>query len=481
MTPHRVLFVFMSGTDLAQMKHLARGLAGVGAFEAYSCALADGHQEFASGLPDDAINHRRPVHLLQFEQQRHAASGVTATASLRDYMRMAAKYEPLRSLRMIYGIAMNARYWRRRRLEAEQFLRENRIDSLITCNDTTLHYLPVLKAAQNMARPVILARSANIYYHDESDGCRNSVKHRMRARMPQMHVDKADSLAGWLVNWLVRRLFPNQIANTIWGQLVPYQPSDLLSLAIAGIRSQQLWHLGQDWTSYLVVSGDDEADALRSYGVPQERILAIGCVAFENVSALLHQRDRLRAEICGRLGLNPERPIILITVPAGWEHRMFTYEQQFSYLRNLFSILREHDAQVVLSLHPLSRRSDYEQLASDFSIKFLDRQLIDIIVFVDMFLGADNSSVLRWAMAAGLPTMNYQLNPDRVQFRLHPEYPNITTQSEFIQWLRQQLARSPIRTSELLELCRRPMGLIVGEGFFDRLALALEGGQSQRE
>lgn len=465
MVPHRVLFVYMSSTDLAQMRILASGLAQVGPFEAWSCALAAGVQSLARGLPDEAPRHDRPVHL---QPAAGGARGLRATLSAW------SAYEPLKSLRAIYGVVANALYWRRRRQEAERFIRDNAIDSVITCNDTTLYYLPVLKAAQTLSRPVILARSANIYYHDISDGCRNSVKHGMRARMPQMRVDRADSVAGWLMNRIVQFCFPQQVAATIWGKLVPYRPADLLALALAGIRPRQLWHLGQDWTSKLIVSGDDEADALRSYGVPEERILAIGCVAFENVHALLHRRDSLRAEICGRLGLDPQRPIILMTVPAGWEHRMFTYEQQFSYLRNLFAILGGFDAQVVLSLHPLSKRSDYEQLANEFSIKFLDRQLIDTIAFADIFLGADNSSVLRWAIAAGLPTMNYQLNPDGIQFRLHHEYPNTANRNEFVDWLTTHLKSTPIPSAELLKPRRRPMGLIVHGNFFERLALNLE-------
>lgn len=465
MAPHRVLFVYMSSTDLAQMRILADGLAKVGPFEAWSCALAEGVQSFTRGLPDQAPVHRRPAHLQAAARDER---GLRATLSAWSV------HEPLKSLRALYGVAANALYWRRRRREAVRFMADNAISSVITCNDTTLYYLPALMAAQDLSRPVILARSANIYYHDDSDGCRNSVKHGMRARMPQMRVDRADSIAGWLMNWAVRLFMPRQVASTVWGKIVPYSPADLLALALAGIRPRQLWHLGQDWTTKLIVSGDDEADALRSYGVPEDRILAIGCVAFENVGAMLHRRDELRAETCVRLGLDPAKPIILMTVPAGWEHRMFTYDQQFDYLRNLFEILRQFDAQVVLSLHPLSRQSDYESLANEFSLKFLDRQLIETIAFADIFLGADNSSVLRWAIAAGLPTMNYQLNPDGVQFRLHPEYPSTADRSEFVEWLSAQLEKAPIRTTELLEPRRRPMGLIVHGNYFQRLALNLE-------
>lgn len=461
---HRVLFLYMSDTDLAQMRHLANGLMRTGPFEVFSCALAEGLQIFRAGFSDEAPSQKRPAHL------RKAEGGKSEKRSARAYAEGIAGYEPLKSLRVIRGILLNAMYWGSRRREAEDFIRKNKIDSVITCNDTTLYYLPILQAARTLDKVVILARSANIFHHDESDGCKNSMKHLMRARMPQMHVDKADSGARTIANWLVRWLFPGQIAETIWGRLVPYQSTDILSLACAGIRPDQLWHLGPDWTNYLIVSGDDEAQALKSYGISSNRVLPIGSVAFEHAHELLQRRDALRTEICRELGLRADKPIILFTVPAGWEHRTYTYEQQFGFLRAFFSMLSKFDSQIVLSLHPLSRREDYEEIAAEFSLKFLSRQLIDSIVFTDIFLGADNSSVLRWAIAAGIPTMNFQFNPDNLDLVLHAEYPSMTDRDEFTGWLAKQVTRCPIPTRDLLAPQRRPMGLIADGRFFQRLA-----------
>ncbi|MDP1526071.1 MAG: hypothetical protein Q8M20_09695 [Rhodocyclaceae bacterium] len=358
-------------------------------------------------------------------------------------------------------------------MEAERFLAEHRIDSVITCNDTTLQYLPTLKAAELRNLPVILARSANIYFHEQSDGYRNSVKHGMRARMPEMHVDQADSLARALVNWTIKQFAPTHVNDTIWGRLVAYDPASIVSLAMAGIQAPHLWHLGMPWTKHIVVSGDDEIKALQSYGVEDRKILPIGCVPFETAYAALKNRDALRDRICRQLKLDKNKPLILFTIPAGWEHRMWTHEQQFSYLRGAFTLLAQFDANVVISLHPLSIREDYQELATQFSLAFLDGQLIDSITIADIFLGADNSSVLRWAMAIGIPTMNFQFNPNNVRIALPDEYPNIVDPEEFSKWLAVHIARSPIKTDELLAQRRRPMNLISTGQFYINLAGAL--------
>jgi hypothetical protein len=476
---HRVLLIFMSSTDLAQMRHLASGLSDEGDFEFFTCALGQGKQVFRHGIPEHALSQGRPPHLVEHaglttvESAEKSRFGSRLFGTLKTSFRSHAHHEPLASFRLLRRVFLDFLYWRQYRLEAERFLAANRIDSVITCNDYTLQYLPTLKAAELLKIPVILARSANIYFHERSDGYRNSVKHGMRARMPEMHVDQADCFARGVVNWIIRRFAPTHIDSTIWGRLVAYDTASILSLAMAGIRAPHFWHLGMSWTKYIVVSGDDEIKALKSYGIPDNKILPIGCVPFETVNAALKNRDSLRAGICRNLGLDQNKPLILFTIPAGWEHRMWTHEQQFSYLRTTFTLLAQFDANVVIALHPLSVRQDYQELATQFSLAFLDGQLIDSIAIADIFLGADNSSVLRWAMAIGIPTMNFQHNPHSVRIDLPEDYPNIVDPIEFTKWLAYQIARSPIKTDELLAQRQRPMNLISTGKFYKNLADAL--------
>jgi len=476
---HRVLLIFMSSTDLAQMRHLASGLSEEGDFEFFTCALGQGKQVFRHGIPEHALSQGRPPHLVEHaglttvESDEKSRLGSRLFGTLKTSFRSQAHHEPLASFRLLRRVFLDFLYWRQYRLEAERFLAANRIDSVITCNDYTLQYLPTLKAAELLKIPVILARSANIYFHERSDGYRNSVKHGMRARMPEMHVDQADCFARGVVNWIIRRFAPTHIDSTIWGRLVAYDTASILSLAMAGIRSPHFWHLGLSWTKYIVVSGDDEIKALKSYGIPDNKILPIGCVPFETVNAALKNRDSLRAGICRNLGLDQNKPLILFTIPAGWEHRMWTHEQQFSYLRTTFTLLAQFDANVVIALHPLSTRQDYQELANQFSLTFLDGQLIDSIAIADIFLGADNSSVLRWAMAIGIPTMNFQFNPHNIRIDLPENYPNIVDPIEFTKWLAYQIARYPIKTDELLAQRQRPMNLISMGKFYKNLADAL--------
>lgn len=464
----RVLFLFMTNAELTQYRHLADGLRQVGGFQAFACGLSQTEQRFQDGLPEEAPPQGRPPHLVAGAAGKAAHGGRARLSGL-------LGREPFKSLRLLRGIGLNALYWWRRRREAERFIADRRIDTVVTGNDTTLYYLPVLRAAQKLGKPVVLVRTANIFYHDESALCQNSMKHLMRARMPQMHAAKADCFVRALCNRLVRTFFPRQVAETKWGKLFPYQSTDILALALAGIAPRQLWHLGLDWTRHIVASGDDEVDAIRAYGIGPERISKIGCVPFAHLYGLLKRRDELRAETCRRLGLDPARPIILMTVPAGWEHRTFTYDQQFGHLRKVFGMLCSTGAQTVASLHPLSRIKDYRLLFDEFGVAVLDRQLIDSLVFADVFLGCDNSSVLRWAIGVGLPTMNFELNPDGLHIKLHPEYPTTRDEEEFRRWIERTLRRCPVPTSELLAIGRRPMGLVVDDRFFGRLADLIVG------
>jgi hypothetical protein len=190
---------------------------------------------------------------------------------------------------------------------------------------------------------------------------------------------------------------------------------------------------------------------------------------------LLADRDRLRAEICGRLRLNPIKPIALVCGMASWEHHSATYAQQFGYLRDFYATLARFNVQVVVTLHPLNRQADYQALADEFSIRFLDRPLIDALPFADFYLAPELSSTVRWAIAIGLPTLVYHFNPENIDFNLSPDYPKTTDRARLGEWLADVIGRCPIPTSELLKPAQRPLGLIADGRFFEHLADALHG------
>ena len=154
--PHRVLLVFMSNSDLDQMRHLANGLRGAGPFEFFSCALAEGRQQFGHQVPGMALAQMRPAHLRQRGAHESAAAHTEGPMQLVQLLRRCfgrlVQHDPLKTIRVFRWILINSAYWKRRRREAEQFIQDNNIDSVITCNDTTLYYLPILQAAKNLGR-----------------------------------------------------------------------------------------------------------------------------------------------------------------------------------------------------------------------------------------------------------------------------------------------------------------------------------------
>src|SRR5262249_23492701 len=154
------------------------------------------------------------------------------------------------------------------------------------------------------------------------------------------------------------------------------------------------------------------------------------------------------------------KPIILVSAPASWEHHCATYDDQFSHLREFYAILARFDAGIVLTLHPLNRRADYQSLADEFSIKFLDRQLIDSIAFADVFLASEPSSTVRWAIAVGLPTLVYHFNPENIDLNLSPDFPKTTDPTRLVEWLSAAIEVCPIATAELLKPPLGPLGLI---------------------
>lgn len=461
-----VLFAYMSSSDLAQMKIISQGIQEFGDFQVFSAAISNSSQTLSRGLPDEAPIHFRPDHIIEKKNQ--------GRQNFKSRFSSILKLEPLKSARQIYGLIRNWQYWNKRKKSALHFIKKNKIDVIVTGNDTTPYYLPVLWAGHKNKCNIVLARTANIFYHDESEGYKNSFKHWMRARMPEMQIDKPRSLADYLFREIVVRFRPNHITDTIWGRLIPYDYSTLLSIEMNGICPEQIWNLGHSWTSSIIISGDDEAEALKKYRIADDKVKSIGCVAFQNMQALLSSRDNLKNEMAQKLEFDLKKPIVVVTVMAGWEHKTMSYEQQFNFFKYFFSMLAEFDVNILLSLHPLSREEDYADIAAEYNLKFLHKSLIESLVVADIFLGTDNSSVVRWAISTGIPTMNFQFNPDKISFQLHSEYPNLTDEGKFRKWFGDHVSRGPIETKELKHTNRRPMNLIADGKYFQHFANILE-------
>ena len=476
-----ILYIYITEADRLQMAQLAVGLEKTRSICTYSVAVTENIHTYSLGISQTLIDIPRPPHVLAHYQSDSVGSRGGVLEMLGKVLRRLLDLDPVMSLRTIRALLLAARRYRKKRTEAEGFLARHRIDVVVTGTDIQPWSLPILAAAKAQGCKTVLARGANIILERLDEGHRHSVKHNMRAHMGGTNLDRpAPSMAAWLCGIYISRVSPTNVEPSVWGRLSAYLPSDLIALRLARCLPGSLWRIGTPWTDLILASGDDEMEAIRNLCIDERRIAKVGSVVFQEIYEQLHRRDGLRETVCTALNLSPDRPIVMVTPTASWEHLCATYDQQFTHFRRLIDILCKSGAQVIATLHPLARPADYQVLADEFGFKILDRSLLDCVVIADVFVGSDYSSVIRWGLAVGIPTMNMEFNPQEITLRLRSDYPTIRDFDEFSRWLEDVLAEAPIPTERLLEVRPRPLGLLVDGKFFSQLSSAIDGLMEER-
>lgn len=234
--------------------------------------------------------------------------------------------------------------------------------------------------------PVNLAEVGERFYYDR----------RYWARHP------CNILAAWLA--------PAWVKNYRGRPLLRLRPSEIAARWLLGLTHADPWKAGGlQFADAIAV----ENVAMRSFylqeGYPVAKLQVTGTIADDTLAAALQNKAALRHELDHELGLDPGKPILLCAMPpdfAGREGCEFaSYREIMEFWMATLSGLRRFN--IVVRLHPSLDMKDFAHLAGG-TIHFARRDTAQLIPLCDLFV-ASVSSTIRWAIACGIPVVNYDL------------------------------------------------------------------------
>ena len=160
-----------------------------------------------------------------------------------------------------------------------------------------------------------------------------------------------------------------------------------------------------------------ESDAMTRYylsgGLPASQLVPTGSLANDQLAQYREQAPVVRPRLMRELGLAPERPVMLVALPPDFlylaggrpECDFQTYKDLLTFW---MSTLQEIDGwNIVLSLHPSVDPGTMRYLETD-RIKIGPGNTASLVPLCDVFV-ASVSSTIRWAIACGIPVVNYDV------------------------------------------------------------------------
>lgn len=257
---------------------------------------------------------------------------------------------------------------------------------------------------------------------------------------------------------------PNQVADGGWGRMFFFGLWETLALACVGLADTNPWAHGGGKVSGVAVFGEADRLALMGLGVPAERIRVTGQPSLDELHRARTEKGSVRATIAEKYALDAEKAWIACAVPHTAEHNLRSWEDHMVETEALFLAMANSGAQVLLSLHPKSRRETYAELAELDGMRIISEPLAAVLPAADIFVSGYSSTV-RWAALLGIPTVIADLAQIRyTMYNGLTSAPNVTSAGELTQVL-SSLARSPEQRARIGEQLSREaaeIGLLDG-------------------
>lgn len=213
-----------------------------------------------------------------------------------------------------------------------------------------------------------------------------------------------------IFSYLAGALYPKWTANYKGKKLIKSTPSLIFTCELFGKSPPNPWVMSSGFSDMIAVESEFMKEYYAKAGIPRKQMLETGYPSTDDLYNIVNKREFSRRVIAAKLNLNDEKPWVLCAVPPSqWPRAGVGFESYDEFLNSFFKYLKDHnDVEVLFKFHPRDGKEAIKNLCEKYEIKFIEEDTTDLIGVCDMYI-ASVSSTIRWALAIGLPTINYDL------------------------------------------------------------------------
>ncbi|MDX2118826.1 MAG: hypothetical protein SFY96_11635 [Planctomycetota bacterium] len=213
------------------------------------------------------------------------------------------------------------------------------------------------------------------------------------------------------MNRLAARLYPRWVYEHRGRRLMRLPWPCVFATEWSGLAPALPWQLNSGHADLICV----ESDAIRDYfvraGLSPDVVVATGSAQLDTIAAHAACAGRERAELLRELGLPDSGRLVLCALPPD-QLDVRAHACEFKTFAELASfwvgrLLEIPDANVILALHPRTKRETVAHLVGP-RVAIATRPTSTLVPLCDLFV-ASVSATIRWAIACGKPTINYDV------------------------------------------------------------------------
>lgn len=212
-------------------------------------------------------------------------------------------------------------------------------------------------------------------------------------------------------NAIAVELYPQWRYRNDRVDLVRLPAEHIFAHAELGITPPDPWMMNSGFSDRILVDSQASFDYFRKGGIPAAQMAVVGSVSQDRMFELRQQREARLAQLRRDLGLSGVKPLLLISgcpnqlsaqVP-GCEFK--TIEDVAAWVGESVAPLSEH-YHLVVRPHP--NFIEFGGMLARYGVVSTMAPTSSLVPLSDLFI-AFASATIRWAIACGIPTVNYDV------------------------------------------------------------------------
>lgn len=195
-------------------------------------------------------------------------------------------------------------------------------------------------------------------------------------------------------------------------QISFYNVSDLFAYKKFNTLSKDPWWNGNNFADYICVDNNiTKKDFIRLGKINSNKIKVVGNIVFDELFEKSKEKKKIKQAVIKDYGLRKRLPIVIIALPQHWEEgdNNFVLKDSLDEINFLLKEVKKKYCNVLVSLHPKMKLSDYKAIIQKHECQILKEKLIEVMAGADLFI-ASNSTTMMFSLLLGIKNISVCFN-----------------------------------------------------------------------
>lgn len=211
-------------------------------------------------------------------------------------------------------------------------------------------------------------------------------------------------------SWLAGTFYPKWTYRYKERNLIKSTPALIFSSEIFGDAPPNPWVMSSGRVDVIASESQFMKDYYVQAGLSAEKFHITGYLSLDSLSEKFYNRESFRQQIIKEFGFDEKSPIIVSSVvPSQWPRAGVGFESYDEFLENYFGYFKQlKNVNVIYKFHPRLGEENIKSICTKYGILYCKYDTSEIIAAADLYI-ASVSSTIRWALACGITTINYDI------------------------------------------------------------------------